>query len=172
MKLPRISAKKIVFACVAVLVFVSAAGLVIGATTAATAPDPELAKQIKSLDASLRNKRAQLDAIKKQQNEYKAKLTQIQNESATLKSQLEAVDLHASQTQLELDQARIDIETINLEIQKVTLEIADQDKKIATSKTNLTSALKLLSQEDGKSQLEIILMNDYLTNYVNQLKYL
>ncbi len=167
----RVSATKIsVYTLTALFLILGAGSFVVGATT--STPNPQLNQDIKKLDASIRDKRAQLNAIKKQQALYQAQLSAIQEKSATLANQLEAVDTHVAQTQLELDQARVDIETVNLEIQKVTLEITEQDKKIDSSKDSLTTALKLLSQEDGRSQLEIILMNDYLTDYVNQLKYL
>ncbi len=129
-------------------------------------------KEIQELDSTIKQKRAQLDAIKKQQDAYKAQLAAKQNERATLQSQLADVDAHSAQTQLDLEQSKIDIETTNLEIQKVMLEINEQDKKISENKQHLGSALKLLSQEDNKSQLEILLMNDYLTDYLNQLTYL
>lgn len=136
------------------------------------ATNPSLSDEINQLDSTIKQKRSQLEALKNQQAEYQKALQKKQAEKANLQNQLELIEGSSAQTQLKLDQARIDIETTNLEMQKVSLEIVEQDKKISESKENLSSALKLLSQEDDKSQLEILLMNNHLTDYVSQLRYL
>ncbi len=134
-----------------------------------TAP---LSNEIKELDNSIKQKRSELESIKKQQDDYKKAIQKKQAERSTLENQLEIVKNRTAETELDLAQAKIDIETTNLEIQKVNLEILEMDKKISSNKDNLGTAIKLLSQEDGKSQLEILLLNNYLTDYVNQVTYL
>ncbi|HRH32610.1 MAG TPA: peptidoglycan DD-metalloendopeptidase family protein [bacterium] len=148
--------------------FVFSIHFTLGADTIA----PEVNKEIQDLDNTIKQRKAQLEDIKKQQEKYRLEIENKQNQRATLENQLGIVQTKAAETELGLAQAKVDIETTNLEIQKVTLEISDQDKKITDNKDHLGSALKLLSQEDGKSQLEIILLNNYLTDYVNQVRYL
>jgi murein DD-endopeptidase MepM/ murein hydrolase activator NlpD len=148
-------------------VFAISTSLVFSATT----PNP-LSSEIKELDNSIKQKKAELDSIKKQQDGYKRLIQQKQSERSSLINQLEIVQNRTAETELSLAQAKIDIETTNLEIQKTNLEILDQDKKISDNKSNLGTAIKLLSQEDGKSQLEILLLNNYLTDYLSQVKYL
>jgi len=150
-----------------VAVFAISTSLVFSATT----PNP-LSSEIKELDNSIKQKKAELDSIKKQQDGYKRLIQQKQSERSSLINQLEIVQNRTAETELSLAQAKIDIETTNLEIQKTNLEILDQDKKISDNKSNLGTAIKLLSQEDGKSQLEILLLNNYLTDYLSQVKYL
>lgn len=150
------------------LVFVFSYHFASGASTASTAATQE----INELDKTIKDRKTQLDQIKKKQEAYKKELQKKQSERASLVNQLAIVDNRAAEAQLNLDQVKIDIETTGLEIQKAALEIQAQDEKITANKSHLGSALKLLSQEDDKSQLEILLLNDYLTEYLNQLTYL
>lgn len=135
-------------------------------------PTAPLSNEIQELDNTIKQRRSELEAIKKQQDDYRKEIQKKQAERSTLENQLEIVKNRTAETELDLAQVKIDIETTNLEIQKVNLEILEMDKKITSNKDNLGIAIKLLSQEDGKSQLEILLLNNYLTDYVNQVRYL
>lgn len=144
----------------------------LGQARGASAPNDSLSKEINQLDTTIKQKRSQLEALKNKQAEYQKALEKNQAEKASLQQQLAAIENTSAQTQVKLDQAKIDMETTNLEIQKVGLEMRQQDDKISQNKQSIGSALKLLSQEDDKSQLEILLLNDHLTDYVSQLRYL
>jgi peptidoglycan hydrolase CwlO-like protein len=52
------------------------------------------------------------------------------------------------------------------------LEISQNNEAINENKQQLSSAIRLLSQEGEKSQLEILLLNNYLTEYITQVQYL
>lgn len=131
-----------------------------------------LSSEIQELDNTIKQKRSELESIKKQQDDFRKAILKKQADRSTLENQLEIVKNRTAETELNLAQARIDIETTNLEIQKVNLEILEMDQKISSNKDSLGTAIKLLSQEGGKSQLEILLLNNYLTDYVNQVTYL
>jgi len=129
-------------------------------------------KEITELNNSIEQKKKQLNEIKNKQEAYRKVIQEKQAEQANLKNQLAIVDNRLAESQLELDQVKVDIETTNLEMQRTDLEISENDQLIDTNKNHLSSAIKLLSQEADRSQLEIILVNDYLTDYISQIKYL
>jgi murein DD-endopeptidase MepM/ murein hydrolase activator NlpD len=147
--------------------FAVSASLVFGAGTAAP-----ISSEIQELDKTIKQRRTELESIKKEQENYRKQIEKKQAERSSLENQLEIVKNRTAETELSLAQAKIDIETTNLEIQKVNLEIVEMDENISSNKDSLSTAIKLLSQEDGKSQLEILLLNNYLTDYVNQIRYL
>lgn len=153
----------VAFLCIGLI---SAVPVVFSATSTATSDE------IDSLNKVIKDRKSQLEAIKKQQEDYQRQIKQKQAERSSLENQLDLIQTKTAQTSLSLDQVKIDIETTNLEIQKVGLEIVQEDKKITDHKEHLGSALRLLSQEDNKSQLEILLLNNYLTDYINQITYL
>lgn len=154
------------------LILALAGFLALRGVQAASAPNDSLSKEINQLDSTIKQKRSQLEALKNKQAEYQKALQKNQAAKLSLQTQLENIESSSAQTQVKLDQARIDMETTNLEMQKVGLQIRQQDEKISQNKGSLGSALKLLSQEDDKSQLEILLLNDHLTDYISQLRYL
>lgn len=141
-----------------------------GATN--TNASPDLSKEIKELNSTISQKKKQLDAIRNKQEEYQRAIAQKQNERASLQNQLVIVSNRLAQAQLTIDQIKVDIDTTNLEIQRTNLEISENDKSINSSKAQLASAIKLLSQEANRSQLEVLLTNNYITEYMNQVKYL
>ncbi len=149
-----------------------AVALVVFANYAAGATTPEPSKEISDLNKSIEQKKKELADIKNKQDEYRRQIEKTQAQKANLQNQLSIVDARLGEAQLKLDQVKIDIETTNLEIQKTNLEIAETDNLIKDNKDNLGSAIKLLSQENNRSQLEIILLNNYLTEYISQVKYL
>ena len=132
----------------------------------------DVSKEVDDLNKAINEKKKQLELIKNKQNEYKKALEQKQSERADLQNQLSIVDNRMADAQLSLDQVKIDIETTNLEIQKTNLEIEENNNAIESNKDHLGSAIKLLSQENDRSQLEILLLNNYLTEYISQVKYL
>lgn len=132
----------------------------------------DVSKEVQDLNNTISQRKKELDTIKNKQDQYRKAIEAKQAEKASLQNQLAIVDDQMSQAQLSLDQVKIDVETTNLEIQKTNLEIADTDESIAANKSQLGSAIKLLSQENNRSQLEILLLNNYLTEYISQVKYL
>lgn len=161
------SIKHLLILTVISVALIIAVPAVLSATS--TAPTNQ---EIDSLNKAITERKSQLDAIKKQQEEYQRKIKAKQSERSSLENQLDIIQARTAETSLGLEQVKIDIETTNLETQKVALEIVEHDKTITNSKEHLGSALKLLSQEDNKSQLEILLLNNYLTDYINQITYL
>jgi len=147
--------------------------LVVGVIAAVGSVNPSVnSKEINDLNSSIEQKRKQLNDIKSKQDEYNRVIKEKQTQQASLQNQLAIVDNRLAESQLGLDQVKIDIETTNLEVKKTDLEISDNDKSIESNKEHLSSAIKLLSQEGDRSQLEVLLLNSYLTDYISQLKYL
>jgi len=159
---------------IATLLSIAAIGvaLVVFAHFASGAATPEVSKEISDLNNTIEQKKKQLQDIKNKQDEYRRQIEKAQAQKANLQNQLSIVDSRLAEAQLKLDQVKIDIETTNLEIQKTNLEISETDDSIQENKSHLGSAIKLLSQENNRSQLEIILLNNYLTEYISQVKYL
>jgi len=168
----KLSKKSLIFIVVAVFITVFSVSIYCFKTVLATTQPANSSQEINDLNSSITQKKKQLEQIKSQQDAYQKAIAEKQAQKASLQNQIAIVNNRLAEAGLNLDQVKIDIETTNLEIQKTNLEITDNDQKVTTSKAHLGSAIKLLSQEGNKSQLEIILLNNYLTDYINQVKYL
>ncbi|WKZ25195.1 MAG: peptidoglycan DD-metalloendopeptidase family protein [Patescibacteria group bacterium] len=152
----------------ALVFFVSACHYGAGITKA----DESLEREIERINMDIRAGKNRLNSLTTEQAAYQAKLKEIQQNKNDLAGQLSLISTRLDQAKLEMEKTKINIDTTNLEIQKVNLEITEQDLKINNSRDKLAAALKILSQEGQKTQLEILLLNNYLTEYMNQVKYL
>jgi murein DD-endopeptidase MepM/ murein hydrolase activator NlpD len=128
--------------------------------------------EIKEINAEIKNRRDQMEDIEDKQEAYKQAIKQKQAEKASLNNQMAILENRVAKAELDIESAAIDIDRTNLEIKKVGLEIEDKDKKIIQEKEHIEAILRLMYKEDGKTALEIILLNDSLTDFINQVKYL
>jgi murein DD-endopeptidase MepM/ murein hydrolase activator NlpD len=137
-----------------------------------TTPDPTSDEQIVDLNRQIETKKESLKKIQDAQAKYKQLINQYQSQQSSLANQLAILDNRLVDSQLDIESLQIDIDTLDLEIQKVNVEVEELGKKIAESKHQMTAAIKLLQKEDGRTNLEILLSNEYLSDYLDQVKYL
>lgn len=134
--------------------------------------DAAVNAEVKEINAEIKNRRDQMKEIEDKQEAYKQAIKQKQAEKASLNNQMAILENRIAKAELDIESAAVDIDRTNLEIKKVNLEIEDKDKKIVQEKEHIEAVLRLMNKEDGKTALEIILLNDSLTDFINQIKYL
>lgn len=134
--------------------------------------DAAVNAEVKGINAEIKNRRDQMKDIEDKQEAYKQAIKKKQAEKASLNNQMAILENRVAKAELDIESAAIDIDRTNLEIKKVNLEIEDKDKKIVKEKEHIEAILRLMYKEDGKTALEIILLNDSLTDFINQVKYL
>lgn len=134
--------------------------------------DAAVNAEVKEINVEIKSRRDQIKEIEDKQEAYKRAIKQKQAEKASLNNQMAILENRIAKAELDIESAEIGIDRTNLEIKKVGLEIEDKDKKIAKEKEHIESILRLMHKEDGKTALEIILLNDSLTDFINQVKYL
>jgi len=66
----------------------------------------------------------------------------------------------------------LEVSKNNLEIKKIEIDIENKNEQIETNKEHISALLKLLYKEDQTSPLEILLLNDSLADFINQVTYL
>ncbi len=151
--------------------------LVFGQTAPAASAPPTLddlsgSPAIKALNAQIEQKKNSLNALSAKQALYQQAINGLTRQEASLANQVAMIDNQLSGLQLNLDKLQLQIGQNNLEIQKANLEIQTKQEQIAKVKEQLSLSIELLSQEDNKSQLEILLTNNNLADFVDQVKYL
>ncbi|MCF7795444.1 peptidoglycan DD-metalloendopeptidase family protein [Patescibacteria group bacterium] len=134
--------------------------------------DYENTAEMKLLNNELRNKKKQLNAIKEEQEKYNKLIDKFQNEQSTLENQVAILENRISKTQLDISELELEIDELNLEIRKLNLDIQAKDTKIDKEKQHLANLLKLVHKQNQASTLEILLLNNSLSEFLNQVKYL
>lgn len=128
--------------------------------------------EVKELNQQISGKREELKKLQEKQRAYTEAIRQKQEEKASLENQLSILDNRMVKAELDIDGAQIEIERTNLEIQKTDGEISNNKKEIAKEREQIETALKLIDKEDRTNTLEIFLLHNSLTDFLNQVKYL
>jgi len=133
-----------------------------------SAVDPELDK----INADIAKKKAAIEDLQRQQDAYKRALEAKQQEKSDLQNQLAIFDNRLASLQASVDKLKLNIEETQLEIRKLDLEIVAKENEIKRQKEQIATALSLLYKEGDKSDIEIMLMNDNFSQYIDQIKQL
>jgi len=128
--------------------------------------------ELKQLNNEIANKKDRLKEIEEEQQKYSQSIKQKQNEKVSLANQLAILDSRIMKAELEIERAEIEIDQTNLEIKKTNLEIEAKTKEIEKEKEHISNVLKLMYEQDQVSSLEILLLNNSLSDFLNQMKYL
>jgi murein DD-endopeptidase MepM/ murein hydrolase activator NlpD len=155
---------------IGLLVFILA-GLLISAP-AVLSQYASVDDEINALNLKIQNQKKQLDELEKKQQEYQKLISAKQNEKASLNNQLAILENRLAKTQLDIDGANLEIDKTGLEIKKIEIDSQDLDEKIEKQKVHIANLLRLVYKQDQITTLEMLLLNDSLTDFLNQAKYL
>lgn len=128
--------------------------------------------EIKQINKDIQEKKDRIKKMQEKQQVYEDLIKQKQKEKANLNNQLAILENRLAKAELDIEGIKTDIDRVNLEIKKVKLEIGDKDVIISRQKEHLEAILKITQKQDNQSALEILLLNDSFTDFVNQVKYL
>lgn len=138
--------------------------------------DPEAAtminREIKSINGDIDDKKTQIKRLQDKQSEYAAAIKEKQQEKSSLNNQLSLLDNRIAKSELDIELVEVDIEKVKLEIRKTDIAIEDKNQQIEKEKEQISDILKLIHHQDKVGSLEIILLNDNLSDFLNQVKYL
>lgn len=134
--------------------------------------EDDLNDEVKNLNSQIAGKRDRINNIQQKQEEYSRQLKIKQAEKADLANQLDILDNRIAKAQLDIELVETDIDRTNLEINKTNLEITDKETEIAREKEHIGAVLRLLYKQDRASVLEVLLLNDNFSEFLNQAKYL
>lgn len=132
----------------------------------------QINQEIKTLNQDIKSNKDKLDEIESKREEYARKIREAQKEKATLENQMAILDNRIAKTEIEIEALNMEIKKVNLEVKKVKIGIENKESEIENEKEKIGSALKLLYKEGNTSTLEILLLNDSLTDFLNKTRYL
>lgn len=132
----------------------------------------DLNDQIEQFNKEINSKKEEIAELKDKQAEYEYEIEQKQKEAATLENQIEIFNIQILSFEEKIKTTEIQIETANLEISKVTGEIEKKEQDIDKQKQTLSTLLRAVYEYSEVSPLEILLGNNKLSDFVNQLTYI
>ncbi|MFA5184658.1 MAG: peptidoglycan DD-metalloendopeptidase family protein [Patescibacteria group bacterium] len=128
--------------------------------------------EINTLNLQIQNQKKQLEDLRSRQKQLQAQIELKQRDRISLSNQLSILENRLAKAQLDIDSVNLEIDKTNLEIKKIEADSANLDKQIETQKQHIGNLLRTIYKQDQISTLEILLLNDSLTEFLNQAKYL
>ncbi len=129
-------------------------------------------EEIKALNDKIQEQKKQMDGLAERQKAYQIAIEQTRQNKNSLLNQLSILENRAAKAQLDIDSTNINIDKTNLEIKKIQLDVENVDTEIEIEKQHIGNLLRLAYRQDQISTMEILLLNDSLSEFLNQAKYL
>jgi murein DD-endopeptidase MepM/ murein hydrolase activator NlpD len=149
-----------------IFVFCDSSAFVYGQTTTI------LNREVKSLNSEISDRKSRIKEIQEQQAEYSESIKKMQSDRASLNNQIAILDNRVAKAELDIEMTELELEKVKLEIQKTDLEIEEKNEEIEKEKKHIANVIRLLYKKEKTTPLEIILVNDSLGDFLNQVKYL
>lgn len=131
-----------------------------------------LDQEINDLNLKIQSQKKQIDDLQTRQKEYQTQIELKQKDRVNLNNQLAILENRLAKAQLDIDGANLEISKTNLEIQKIEIDSRSLDEEIETQKDHISNLLKLVYKQDQISVLEMLLLNNSLADFLNQVQYL
>lgn len=132
----------------------------------------DLDQEIEALNIKIQNQKKQIDALQAKQKEYQAQIIAKQNDQASLSNQLAVIENRLGKAQLDIEETTLEIDKTGLEIKKIEIDTENLNKKIEDQKLHISNLLRLVYKQEQTTALEALLLNDSLSDFLNQVKYL
>ncbi len=129
-------------------------------------------REIKVINEDIGDKKSDIQKLQNKQQKISETIREKQNEKASLNNQLALLDNKMAKSELDIELVKTDIDMTELEIKKTNIEIEDLNQKMEKEKEHIANVLRLINKKENVSPLEIMLLNDTLSEFLNQIKYL
>jgi len=134
--------------------------------------DDQSSIEINQINQQIQSNKSKMQNIESQKSEYLKNIAAAQAQADTLQGQMAILDNRIAAAQMDIDSTQSQIDQANLQLKQLNLDIANKQSGIEKEKSDITSTLKLIYKESDVSVLEVLLMNDSLTSFLDRIKYL
>ncbi len=155
---------------IAILLFIATGLLSVGPFVLGQSSDYDA--EIDALNKKIQNQKQQIDNLKVKQEEYQAQIQIKQRDKINLSNQLSLLENHLEKSKLDIEGTNLEINKTNLEVQKIEIDSNNLDTQIENKKEHISSLLRLVYKQDQVSTLEMLLLNNSLSDFLNQAQYL
>lgn len=128
--------------------------------------------EIKAINSEIEDRQNRMKKLEEKQKSYTQAIAQKQNDKSTLNNQLAILDNRLAKAEIDIESTEIDIEKVSLEIAKTDLSIKDKEDEIKNEKSKIEKVIQLLYKEGNVDMLQILLLNNSLSDFLTQMKYL
>jgi murein DD-endopeptidase MepM/ murein hydrolase activator NlpD len=127
--------------------------------------------EIFEIEKEIKDKMERIKELEKQDEIYKRNIEIKKAQQITLNGELDILGTKINVIKNAIERTELKIKQVNLEIQDAELKILRQETKIEEAKENVGEFIRIIYYLDQKSPLEILLLNNSISDYFNQIKF-
>jgi len=131
-----------------------------------------VAESIDNLKDQIRQKELEIIALEQQAEQYKAGLKDSQAKKNTLQNQVNIIKGRINKLRNDIAITNNKIDTAGLKIEELSLNIDEKQNEIDKRKDGIGEMLQALYESDQESLIEIVLIENNFSNFLNQVHYL
>lgn len=128
------------------------------------------ADQLSDLEDQINAINGQKSGVEKEIAEFEGAIRQKQEEQASLSGQISIIQDSISQIELKIQNTQLEMDQTRLKIDQLNLRIEQTKQKIEDNKNRLAELLRLLYRYQDKSLLEVLLTNDSLSQFFDEVR--
>ncbi len=128
--------------------------------------------ELEAINQKIEANKISIENLKKAAAEYAQKIEEYKGQSADLKDQLGLLDNQILKVELDAKTLQMQVDKTKLEIQAMEYQISSEQNEIESQKTSLVEFIRQIAQNDQKSYLEILILNNSFSEFFNQINYL
>jgi len=132
----------------------------------------DYSKKIEDIKKQIETQQQEMKELEEQKQLYQEKIEIKRDEAVTLKNQIYFLSNQALKRESEIQEKEKEIARTNLSIKNIQLRVLEKKQEIGRLKENLKEFLQTINQYDQKNYLEIIFLNDSISNILSHLRYL
>lgn len=129
-------------------------------------------QEIEEIQKQIEDQQNYLLELEKQREVYEKNIKIKRNEALSLKNEISLLDNQISQREIEIMEKEAEINTTNLLIKNIQLKILQKKEEINALEENLSSILRKIHQAGQKNYLEIIFLNNSISQVLIDLRFL
>ncbi len=132
--------------------------------------DPFTTQEIKDLNQEITVKNNAIKDLSAKAGEYNRIIEQKQAAKQTLQNELSLIDNRIKRTEINIERKVTEIEKTNLTIKETSLLIGQKESQMDVQKVQLSSLLREINRQDQRGRVEILLMNDNISQFFGYIQ--
>lgn len=133
---------------------------------------PAQTSVIDDLSSQIQNKQSLIKELERKVAELRNAIKDKQSTQSTLKKQIASMEAEINRLESEIQLTREKISETNLQIKKLDQEMGELEQKINNHKEYLSNAIRIINEYDKETAFEIVLKNNNLSDFLDQIEYI
>jgi len=132
----------------------------------------DYSKEIEDMQKQIKAQQQDIKELEEQKQVYREKIEIKREETVTLKNQIYLLSNQVLERESKIQEKEKEIANTNLSIKNIQLRVLEKKQEIEELKEDLKRFLQTINQYDQKNYLEIIILNDSISDILSHLRYL